>query len=284
MYNIHTIEMSARNRFPLFDSTARHRNLIDNHTRLTSDPYDSRLSKLDVYQRNSYNRTNHNRYQQQQDQQASSTISQTASQVVIYPTTNHLAYQHQHHLHHQPTTLATATVVATGHQPASLSLNHTSSSSSAAAAVAAATAATVAARYSQEQSDPYWDETGDSRKFTERRKKTVRFDGQDADDWTRWESERQGSQDSQTKDSGIDTSSTFTSSEDSTRGDGPKVYHNTEQAPKLIFFCTFSTPFIYRSSEIDDFTFDLIFNTNCFQFFIVFIFRSFLNPRLMFPL
>lgn len=51
----------------------------------------------------------------------------------------------------------------------------------------------------------------------------MRFDGQDADDWGRWESERQGSQDSTTKDSGIDTSSTFTSSEDSNRGDGPKV-------------------------------------------------------------
>ncbi|XP_073830260.1 rab3 interacting molecule isoform X2 [Musca autumnalis] len=40
--------------------------------------------------------------------------------------------------------------------------------------------------------------------------------------WSRWEAERQGSQDSATKDSGIDTSSTFTSSEDSNRGDGPK--------------------------------------------------------------
>ncbi|KXJ79310.1 hypothetical protein RP20_CCG001520 [Aedes albopictus] len=73
-----------------------------------------------------------------------------------------------------------------------------------------------------EQPDPYWDDPADSRRFTERRKKTVRFDGQDADDWGRWESERQGSQDSTTKDSGIDTSSTFTSSEDSNRGDGPK--------------------------------------------------------------
>ncbi|XP_030374998.1 regulating synaptic membrane exocytosis protein 1 isoform X4 [Scaptodrosophila lebanonensis] len=115
----------------------------------------------------------------------------------------------------------------------------------------------------------------DSRRFTERRiKKTVRFDAQDepiapgvvvgsttlppvttilpstavdvgaatiltsgklthptaaaagplpVDDWARWEAERQGSQDSATKDSGIDTSSTFTSSEDSNRGDGPKA-------------------------------------------------------------
>lgn len=62
----------------------------------------------------------------------------------------------------------------------------------------------------------------DNRKFTERRKKTVRFDGPEtADDWLRWDSDRQGSQDSATKDSGIETSSTFTSSEDSNRGDGP---------------------------------------------------------------
>lgn len=44
-----------------------------------------------------------------------------------------------------------------------------------------------------------------------------------AADWARWDAERQGSQDSATKDSGIDTCSTFTSSEDSNRGDGPKV-------------------------------------------------------------
>ncbi|CAD1476292.1 unnamed protein product, partial [Heterotrigona itama] len=63
--------------------------------------------------------------------------------------------------------------------------------------------------------------------FTERRgKKTVRFDGGTnvggpQEDWS-WEADRQGSQDSATKDSGIDTSSTFTSSEDSNRGDLPK--------------------------------------------------------------
>ncbi|XP_024941187.1 regulating synaptic membrane exocytosis protein 2 isoform X18 [Cephus cinctus] len=67
----------------------------------------------------------------------------------------------------------------------------------------------------------------DSRRFTERRgKKTVRFDGGtniggSQEDWS-WEVDRQGSQDSATKDSGIDTSSTFTSSEDSNRGDLPK--------------------------------------------------------------
>lgn len=63
---------------------------------------------------------------------------------------------------------------------------------------------------------PLQDVTADNRCFTERRKKTVRFDQHDG---------RQGSQDSH-RDSGIDTSSTFTSSEDSSRGDLPKVYTN----------------------------------------------------------
>lgn len=86
--------------------------------------------------------------------------------------------------------------------------------------------------------DPYWDEQADTRRFTERRKKTVRFDGQDSDDWSRWEAERQGSQDSATKDSGIETSSTFTSSEDSNRGDGPKV-SSIEQYKKFTVFLFF---------------------------------------------
>ncbi|XP_073942958.1 rab3 interacting molecule isoform X6 [Choristoneura fumiferana] len=85
----------------------------------------------------------------------------------------------------------------------------------------------------------FWEDSSDNRRFTERRKKTVRFDGHEGaatfprggrdasgapHDWAslRWESERQTSQDSATKDSGIDTSSTFTSSEDSNRGDCPK--------------------------------------------------------------
>lgn len=67
------------------------------------------------------------------------------------------------------------------------------------------------------------DVTADNRRFTERRKKTVRFDHEDGAWPPGWDEERQGSQDSQTKDSGIDTSSTFTSSEDSNRGDVPKV-------------------------------------------------------------
>ncbi|XP_046869599.1 regulating synaptic membrane exocytosis protein 2 isoform X16 [Drosophila willistoni] len=136
----------------------------------------------------------------------------------------------------------------------------------------------------------YWDDPAgstssssaaqDSRRFTERRiKKTVRFDAHDGDvtvvgipvgggvggslppvttilpstavdvgaatiltsgkilghdgatDWSgRWDNERQGSQDSATKDSGIDTSSTFTSSEDSNRGDVPKLDLNERRS------------------------------------------------------
>ncbi|XP_011873146.1 PREDICTED: regulating synaptic membrane exocytosis protein 2-like [Vollenhovia emeryi] len=83
----------------------------------------------------------------------------------------------------------------------------------------------------------------DSRRFTERRgKKTVRFDGgtnvggPQEEEWS-WEADRQGSQDSATKDSGIDTSSTFTSSEDSNRGDLPKhplTWQVSEDGQKII--------------------------------------------------
>ncbi|XP_020282605.1 regulating synaptic membrane exocytosis protein 2 isoform X2 [Pseudomyrmex gracilis] len=82
----------------------------------------------------------------------------------------------------------------------------------------------------------------DSRRFTERRgKKTVRFDGgtnvggSQEEEWS-WEADRQGSQDSATKDSGIDTSSTFTSSEDSNRGDLPKhpSWQVSEDGEKII--------------------------------------------------
>ncbi|XP_047515110.1 regulating synaptic membrane exocytosis protein 2 isoform X1 [Pieris napi] len=93
-----------------------------------------------------------------------------------------------------------------------------------------------------------WEDSTDNRRFTERRKKTVRFDGHEGaatfprggrdssgvpHDWAslRWESERQTSQDSATKDSGIDTSSTFTSSEDSNRGECPKFPLNWQVSP-----------------------------------------------------
>lgn len=134
--------------------------------------------------------------------------------------------------------------------------------------------------YANEVSEEYCDTRAtDSRSYTERRKKTVRFNSEGWDTledleggvdprWTSassvyyeeepprlplmvggvgrrlpqwvggrelplpaarkelWEAERQESQDSQTKDSGIDsgTSSNFNSSEDSSKGEVPRVY------------------------------------------------------------
>ncbi|XP_065087188.1 regulating synaptic membrane exocytosis protein 2 [Ochlerotatus camptorhynchus] len=183
---------------------------FDNHSRLNPSLTDYRASKLDVQQRNSYNRTNHNRYQ---SQQSHSQAQQPLPQVVVADSTiTSLAYDNNnhhhsssHHQHSHQSVPQAHQVHNSQHQYIQQNSRYNSSSAG------------------NEQPDPYWDEPADSRRFTERRKKTVRFDGQDADaDWGRWESERQGSQDSTTKDSGIDTSSTFTSSEDSNRGDGPK--------------------------------------------------------------
>lgn len=101
----------------------------------------------------------------------------------------------------------------------------------------------------------------DSRRFTERRKKTVRFDRPvpvdhrhlhqqpHPQDWShtfgRWASDRQSSQDSQTKDSGIDTSSTFTSSEDSNRGEGPKVLTYLKQHHSVVWLLYNSTDTLF---------------------------------------
>ncbi|ETN58027.1 hypothetical protein AND_010395 [Anopheles darlingi] len=291
------------------------RQYFDNHTRLNANLNDYRATKLDVQQRNSYNRTNHNRYQspsaqsqQRQDphryQQQSQDLGLAGHyhqpllpQVVVgdggtiastaYDSINHhqqhpsyqssassaphqhtggvgspagpaaILHQHQHqhhqahhqhhhhHHHHQSHggSSGGSSSSSQQHHPyapysgsssgggssqhSTTNLNTSSGSSS--TAVPPPLANHGSSRYgtspaaTEQPADLYWDEPADSRRFTERRKKTVRFDGQDADtDWSRWESERQGSQDSATKDSGIDTSSTFTSSEDSNRGDGPK--------------------------------------------------------------
>uniref|UniRef100_A0A182PSL5 C2 domain-containing protein n=1 Tax=Anopheles epiroticus TaxID=199890 RepID=A0A182PSL5_9DIPT len=262
------------------------RQYFDNHTRLNANLTDYRATKLDVQQRNSYNRTNHNRYQSpsQPTQHSSHPYHhyqasqpdplgrdyhqqpQQLPQVVVgdstigspaYDSTNH--HHHAHlppHSHHPSLHHLSGTVVPSpatippglhgGSSGISSSQHHPyqqqqqqqphhqqqcNSSSSGGSSHSTTGHHPVAqnshTRYGTspagtEQPDPYWDEPADSRRFTERRKKTVRFDGQDSDDWSRWESERQGSQDSATKDSGIDTSSTFTSSEDSNRGDGPK--------------------------------------------------------------
>ncbi|XP_055549954.1 uncharacterized protein LOC129732766 isoform X9 [Wyeomyia smithii] len=186
------------------------RQYFDNHSRLNPSLTDYRTRKLDVQQRNNYNRTNHNRYQSQQthlhSQQplpqvvvADSTITSSA-----YDNNNHHHSSSHHHHTHQPVP-QTNQVHNSQYQYIQQNSRYNASTAG------------------SDQPDPYWDDPADSRRFTERRKKTVRFDGQESDDWGRWESERQGSQDSATKDSGIDTSSTFTSSEDSNRGDGPKV-------------------------------------------------------------
>uniref|UniRef100_A0AAG5CZN9 Uncharacterized protein n=1 Tax=Anopheles atroparvus TaxID=41427 RepID=A0AAG5CZN9_ANOAO len=275
----------------ILEKSGHQRQYFDNHTRLNANLNDYRATKLDVQQRNSYNRTNHNRYQspsqqhhyqQQQQQQEPDPLGhhhyhpkQPLPQVVVgdsaiaataYDSIDHQhqqphQHQHQHHLHLQPSHHhpssshhpAGPVGIAGGSSGSSSSSQHhpfppygqpatsqqaqlhhhqCNSSSSGGSSHSTAGQHPVAhnnahARYgtspaATEQPDPYWDEPADSRRFTERRKKTVRFDGQDSDDWSRWESERQGSQDSATKDSGIDTSSTFTSSEDSNRGDGPK--------------------------------------------------------------
>ncbi|EAT48461.1 AAEL000479-PA [Aedes aegypti] len=195
--------------FPLGFSAGHQKQYFDNHSRLNPSLTDYRASKLDVQQRNSYNRTNHNRYH---SQQLNSQFQQPLPQVVVADSTiTSLAYDNNNHQHGSSHHQHSHQSVPESHQAHNsqyqfIQQNSRYNSSSA----------------SNEQPDPYWDDPADSRRFTERRKKTVRFDGQDADDWGRWESERQGSQDSTTKDSGIDTSSTFTSSEDSNRGDGPK--------------------------------------------------------------
>ncbi|XP_061499752.1 regulating synaptic membrane exocytosis protein 2 isoform X5 [Anopheles gambiae] len=251
------------------------RQYFDNHTRLNANLTDYRATKLDVQQRNSYNRTNHNRYQSPSQAAPHSSHpyhyqpsqdplgrdyhpQQPLPQVVVgdstiagYDSISHHHHQpHQPHqsLHHLSGTVAPSPVTipqglhggSSGsssssqqhhpyqQQPHQQQCNSSSSGGSSHSTTGHHPVAQNShARYGTspagtEQPDPYWDEPADSRRFTERRKKTVRFDGQDSDDWSRWESERQGSQDSATKDSGIDTSSTFTSSEDSNRGDGPK--------------------------------------------------------------
>lgn len=217
----------------MFEITAGHPRLYDNQSRLDPNhqqfdyhrhPPIATSGKLDVHQRNSYNRTNHNRYQSSSTTASSTSGGHPASllpQVVVCDvttgTTSTGSYHHSSQHHQTP---PTSYADNNNHSQFSALHNlHNQINRYAQPAVGVTTTTTAGS-----EPDPYWDDTADSRRFTERRKKTVRFDGQDSDDWTRWESERQGSQDSATKDSGIDTSSTFTSSEDSNRGDGPKVY------------------------------------------------------------
>jgi hypothetical protein len=187
-----------------------------------SQPVSSTIipSKLDIHQRNQYNRVNHSShiYNNNNNNRIGSNSYHNPLPSSHIDHSDDLAL---HHHHHTTTTAATTSLSPTKsynyyNRSSATQLNQTNSSTH---------NYYSNSRYLSDSIDPYVDEqaAGDSRRFTERRKKTVRFDGQDSDEFSRWESERQGSQDSTTKDSGIDTSSTFTSSEDSNRGDGPKV-------------------------------------------------------------
>lgn len=176
--------------------------VVNASARLTSSQIDS---KLDVHHRNNYNRTNHR--------------LQHSPQIVVgddvdYPQSSDPYWNNGSR--GLPGT--TATGIGGGNVNATSRISSQSRSQS----------GSLSAGTSLEDGNAY---SIDSRRYTERRKKTVRFDGQESNDWTRWESERQNSQDSTTRDSGIDTSSTFTSSEDSNRGDGLKVLSSVH------FFC-----------------------------------------------
>lgn len=187
-----------------------------------SQPISSTIipSKLDIHQRNQYNRVNHSSHiynNNNNNRIGSNSHHNPLPSSHIDHNVDDLAYHHQHH---QTTTTASLSPTKSYNyynRTSATQPNQTNSSST--------HNYYSNSRFLSDTIDPYVDEqaAGDNRRFTERRKKTVRFDGQDSDEFSRWESERQGSQDSTTKDSGIDTSSTFTSSEDSNRGDGPKV-------------------------------------------------------------
>lgn len=177
-----------------------------------AQPISSATTKLDIHQKNQYNRANHSSHIYNNN---NNRIGSTSYQNPTLPSShidqsNDLAY-------HQPSSSSISPTRSSSHtnyyNRTSAILNQSNSS------------CYSNSRFLSDTLDPYVDEqaASDNRQFTERRKKTVRFDGQDLDELSRWESERQESQDSTTKDSGIDTSSTFTSSEDSNRGDGPKV-------------------------------------------------------------
>ncbi|KAG5672487.1 hypothetical protein PVAND_002613 [Polypedilum vanderplanki] len=185
-------------------------------------------SKLDIHQRNQYNRVNHSShiYNNNNNNRIGSSYyhNNTLPSSHINDQSLHNAddlatyHHHQYNLASSPTKSSSSSYNNYNYNNrTSAILNQSNSGSSSYSYYSNS-------RYLSDSLDPYVDEqvAGDSRRFTERRKKTVRFDGQDSNEFLRWESERQESQDSTTKDSGIDTSSTFTSSEDSNRGDGPK--------------------------------------------------------------
>lgn len=172
-------------------------------------------AKLDVQHRNNYNRTNH-RFDQDSLHNPQIVVGDDdyATESALKTPTNHDSYWNS------------STRFISGSQSTLVGC----SSLQGASAISSVRTGSLSAGASLD--DPNTPCSTDNRRFTERRKKTVRFDGQESNDWTRWDSERQNSQDSTTRDSGIDTSSTFTSSEDSNRGDGPKVSHTSSPISK----------------------------------------------------
>ncbi|XP_055320208.1 regulating synaptic membrane exocytosis protein 2 isoform X3 [Sitodiplosis mosellana] len=169
--------------------------VVSASARLTSNQIDS---KLDVHHRNNYNRTNHR--------------LQHSPQIVVGDDVNFPQQQPHHQQTNDP-------YWNNGSRGGGLSGSTATLVGSNVNTISRIGSGSLSAGTSLEDPNAY---SIDSRRYTERRKKTVRFDGQESNDWTRWDSERQNSQDSTTRDSGIDTSSTFTSSEDSNRGEGLK--------------------------------------------------------------
>ena len=200
--------------------------VVSASARLTSNQIDS---KLDVHHRNNYNRTNH-RLQHSPKIVVGDDVDFAQQQP---PQQQHHQHHHQHqnHHHHQDHQQTTNDPYWNNGSRGGLS-GSTATLVGSNATISRIGSGSLSAGTSLEDSNAY---SIDSRRYTERRKKTVRFDGQESNDWTRWDSERQNSQDSTTRDSGIDTSSTFTSSEDSNRGEGLKVFI---KQPFLLFsFC-----------------------------------------------
>jgi hypothetical protein len=196
-------------------------------------------SKLDIHERNQYNRSNHSNRSINLNNNNNTISNRLISSSNHHYTPQHTTTHHNLDTHivddlgsyQQPTLQLSPTK---SYYYRSRSSQNSQSSSSTTTSTSTSNQYTNSSSYYNyhnnrylNEIDPYVDDqttASDSRRFTERRKKTVRFDGQDSDEFSRWENERQGSQDSTTKDSGIDTSSTFTSSEDSNRGDIPKVF------------------------------------------------------------
>lgn len=170
---------------------------MNTSARITSSQIDS---KLDVHHRNNYNRTNHR--------------LQHSPQIVVGDDVDYAQSNDPYWNNGSRGLSGSMAPTGIGANVNTAIGRITSQSRSQSGSTSAGTSLDDPSSYS----------SIDNRRYTERRKKTVRFDGQESNDWTRWESERQNSQDSTTRDSGIDTSSTFTSSEDSNRGDGLKVY------------------------------------------------------------